>query len=65
MGIQVIVQLGPETAAAGVAARRALDACAAELGVSLTALHPSTADRDLAAYFVNPRSKPEIFACLL
>lgn len=52
VGTQVIVKLGPDTAAAGVPARRALDACAAELGVSLTPLHPSTSDLDLATYFV-------------
>lgn len=51
MSIQVIVKLGPETAAAGRKARRALEACAAELGVALAPLHPSTSDRELAAYF--------------
>ena len=47
---EVIVKLTP-AAASAEPARRSVDACAANLGVKLTRLHPSTADSELSTYF--------------
>jgi hypothetical protein len=50
--VEVIVKLVPEAAAPASPAHRALQACAARIGVSLQPLHPSTLDPELATYFI-------------
>ncbi len=48
MKADVIVKL----ASLDLSARRAADACIADLGIALTPLHPSTSDAELASYLV-------------
>jgi hypothetical protein len=50
MSTDVVVKL--DAAATGERRERALAACARELGVTLTALHENTTDRELASYFI-------------
>jgi len=50
--IEVIVKLAPAAAVSGSPARRAVDACVADLDVALAPLHPSTTDRELATFLV-------------
>ncbi len=50
--IEVIVKLTQEAAAPDSPQHKAIDARAAQLGVSLAPLHPSTSDPDLASYAV-------------
>jgi hypothetical protein len=50
MPVEVIVKLAD--AGADAAARRALDLCARDAGVTIAPLHPATADRDLASYYL-------------
>jgi hypothetical protein len=50
MPVEVIVKLAE--AGADAAARRMLDLCARDAGVTIAPLHPATADRDLASYYV-------------
>jgi hypothetical protein len=58
VGIEVIVKLAPAMTAASSPARRSLDACLVELGVSLAPLYaplpdqPAPVDQDLASYFI-------------
>jgi hypothetical protein len=58
VAIEVIVKLAPAMTQASSPARRSLDSCISELGVSLTPLYapgpddPPSDDQDLATYFV-------------
>jgi hypothetical protein len=58
VAIEVIVKLAPAMTQVSSPARRSLDSCIAELGVSLTPLYgpppdqPAAPDQDLATYFV-------------
>ena len=49
---EVIVKLTPAATALGAEARRSLDQCVRDFGISITPLHPGTFDPDLATYFV-------------
>ena len=51
MAPSVTVQLKPEVASGGAAARTALDALVHELGVSLRVMHADTDDSTLSTYF--------------
>ena len=50
MPVEVIVKLAD--AGADPAARRTLDLCARDAGVTIAPLHPGTTDPDLASYYV-------------
>ena len=50
MPVEVIVKLADTGADAD--ARRTLDVCARDAGVTIAPLHPAAADRELATYFV-------------
>jgi hypothetical protein len=48
---EIIVKLAPAAVQAGGAVPPNVKACAAEAGISLEPLHPSTSDSELASYF--------------
>jgi len=48
--VEIIVKVEPSALAVDGEPRRRLEACARGLGVTLTPLHPATADADLASY---------------
>lgn len=50
MPVEVIVKLAE--AGADATARRTLELCAREAGVTIAPLHPATSDPDLASYYV-------------
>jgi hypothetical protein len=50
MPVEVIVKLAD--AGADTAARRTLDLCARDAGVSIAPLHPASSDRELATWFI-------------
>ena len=51
MFVEIVVKVEPSALAVDSEPRRRVDACARGLGVTLTPLHPATADPELASYF--------------
>jgi hypothetical protein len=49
---ELIIKLAPVAIAFESAEHRSVQACAAGLGISVAALHPSTSDPELASYLV-------------
>lgn len=49
---EVIIKLAPGALPANSPGHRALQSCAAGIGVSIQPLHPSTSDPELSTYFV-------------
>jgi hypothetical protein len=52
VSIDVIVKLAQSARASDSSARRAIDACVADFGVTVEPLHPSTDDPELGSYLI-------------